>query len=76
MQAFLKTVIGEEGSCLLCLPNMLWLGIFASSLMSALLQGRNVSLFAFSPFQPCGSHVAVLYYAGVSQQGPWKERNI
>lgn len=33
-------------------------------------------LSAFSPLLPCGSHVALLNYTGMSQQGLWKEGDV
>lgn len=34
------------------------------------------SLSVFSPLLPCGSHVALLNYTGMSQQGLWKEGDV
>lgn len=36
----------------------------------------NVRSLAFSPLLPCGSHVALLDYTGMSQQSLWKEGDI
>lgn len=69
-------LIGLEEGCVLYLPNTAQVGIFTSSLVSLALgmNAMNVhSLAAFSPLLPCGSHVALLNYTRMSQQGLWKE---
>lgn len=70
----MKTVIGAEKRCLVHLPNILWVGSFASSLMSVSSGRERVFLCLLPIFLPCGSHVVLLNDTGMSQQGPWRRR--
>lgn len=50
--------------------------IFSDVSLASGMNAMNACFSAFSPLLPCGSHVALLNYAGMSQQGLWKEGGV
>lgn len=50
--------------------------IFSDVSLASGMNTMNACFSAFSPLLPCGSHVALWNYTGMSQQGLWKEGGV